>query len=391
MYSAARPLTRDPGDLLASSNRVVLDRLFAEKGICLEKGSLFGQARGPMPASLDFDRIEGMLLGLAIGDALGNTTENQTPDTRMGRHGEIRNYLPNSHARGQLVGMPSDDTQLAFWTLEQMLIDGRFDPAQTAKAFCSRQIYGIGSAVQEFVYGFKNEGLPWYRCGTKSAGNGALMRIAPMLVPHLHMGTTDLWADTALSAMITHNDRASTASCLAFVSMLWDLLQADSPPADEWWISAYADVARDLEGPSRYCAKGGQFNGYAGPICDFVEQRVYDALSERLPTKDACNSWHSGAYLMQTLPCVLYILACHGHDPEEAIVRAVNDTYDNDTVAAIVGAAVGALHGARNLPRRWRDGLSGRTTDCDDGRVVELINLARQRWWDEGAAARLAA
>jgi ADP-ribosyl-[dinitrogen reductase] hydrolase len=35
----------------------------------------------------------------------------------------------------------------------------------------------------------------------------------------------------------------------------------------------------------------------------------------------------------------------HADDPEEAILRAVSDTKDNDTIGAIVGAAVGALHG----------------------------------------------
>jgi ADP-ribosyl-[dinitrogen reductase] hydrolase len=38
---------------------------------------------------------------------------------------------------------------------------------------------------------------------------------------------------------------------------------------------------------------------------------------------------------------------------EEAIVRAVDDTTDNETVAAIVGAAVGAVHGRSALPERW--------------------------------------
>jgi ADP-ribosylglycohydrolase len=71
----------------------------------------------------------------------------------------------------------------------------------------------------------------------------------------------------------------------------------------------------------------------------------------------------------------------HGHDPEEAIVRAVNDTRDNDTVAAIVGAAVGALHGADALPRRWREGLLGRTRFDDDGHVFELIEEARRAFW----------
>ena len=48
-------------------------------------------------------------------------------------------------------------------------------------------------------------------------------------------------------------------------------------------------------------------------------------------------------------------------DPEDAIVRAVNDTSDNDTIAAILGAAMGALHGREALPERWMAGLSGRT------------------------------
>src|SRR5262249_52108449 len=86
-----------------------------------------------------------------------------------------------------------------------------------------------------------------------------------------------------------------------------------------------------------------------------------------------CNRWHSGAYLLETVPSVLLILARHGDDPEEAIVRAVNDTRDNDTIAAIVGAAMGALHGESNLPLRWRDGLLGRTSADDDGHVQKLV------------------
>ena len=68
----------------------------------------------------------------------------------------------------------------------------------------------------------------------------------------------------------------------------------------------------------------------------------------------------------------------HGDDPEEAIVRAVNDTKDNDTVGAIVGAAVGALHGVDALPGRWRGGLLGRTREDDDGRVFEVVREARR-------------
>ena len=86
--------------------------------------------------------------------------------------------------------------------------------------------------------------------------------------------------------------------------------------------------------------------------------------------------------MLETVPSVIYILMRHGHDPEEAILRAVNDTKDNDTTAAIVGAAVGALHGKNSIPEKWLRNLSGRTTDSDDGRVFDLIETAKRKFWN---------
>src|SRR5215510_2789780 len=90
-----------------------------------------------------FDRVEGMLLGLAIGDALGNTSESRIPSERRDIYGEILDYLPNRHASERRVGLPSDDTQLAFWTLEHLLENGRIAPEQLADIFRSRGVFGI--------------------------------------------------------------------------------------------------------------------------------------------------------------------------------------------------------------------------------------------------------
>ena len=73
--------------------------------------------------------------------------------------------------------------------------------------------------------------------------------------------------------------------------------------------------------------------------------------------------------------------AARAHDPEEAILRAINDTLDNDTVGAIVGAAVGALHGASALPARWRQGLTGRAGPDDDGAMFRMVDAAHDRFW----------
>jgi ADP-ribosyl-[dinitrogen reductase] hydrolase len=346
---------------------------------------LFAQSPNPLPDTFEFSRVRGMLLGLAIGDSLGNTSEGVNPSQRRAAHGEIRDYLPNWRLRRQgmeeqRIGLPSDDTQLAFWTLEHLLEYGELVPDELAQTFASRHIFGIGQTVRGFLKNYQQE-QPWHRCGVASAGNGALMRIAPMLVPHIRHPSPGLWKDAALCTMLTHNDAAAISSCVAFVALLWDLLAMDTPPENpEWWLDRYVEIAKPIEGAAVYRPRGGQHLGYAGSVSGFVDQYVRDAWRRKLDVREAGDSWYSGAYLLETVPSVLYILMCHAHDPEEAIVRAVNDTRDNDTIAAIVGAAVGALHGEDALPARWRHGLLGRTREADDGRVFDLLEQAETQF-----------
>lgn len=324
------------------------------------------------------DRVRGMLLGLAIGDALGNTSESLPPEERRRRYGEIRDYLPNRYAEGRRVGLPSDDTQLAFWTLEHLLERGRLDVDDLARRFSERRIFGIGQSVRTFLRNYK-AGHDWPEAAAPSAGNGALMRIAPVLVPHLHSPGPELWVDAALCAAITHNDPASIAACVAYVGMLWQLLGMRAAPRPEWWVETYVGYAKPLEGETRYRPRGASREGnYEGPIWQFVAERLPQALAAGKSAREAADEWRSGAYLLETVPTVLHILAMHANDPEQAMVRAVNDTCDNDTIAAIVGAAVGALHGEAALPRRWRENLLGRTAEADDGRLYALLSRVEE-------------
>ena len=147
-------------------------------------------------------------------------------------------------------------------------------------------------------------------------------------------------------------DAASTSACSCFVALLWESLGMDAPPRPSWWRREYVRLARDLEGETEYAPRGGAYLEYRGPLWRFVDERIADAEVRDLSALEACEEWCSGAYLLETVPSVLYILARHAGDPEEALVRAVNDTKDNDTIAAIVGAAVGRCT-APALPDRW--------------------------------------
>jgi ADP-ribosyl-[dinitrogen reductase] hydrolase len=262
-------LPRRPPTVPEGANRKKLQELLASGAIALEPAPFLDAAPKPLPPAFDFDRVEAMLLGLAVGDALGNTTESLLRSERRSRHEEITHYLPNRHADGRAVGLPSDDTQLAFWTLEQLNADGGLVPA--------------------FLRNFKDQKMEWEKAGAHSAGNGALMRIAPVLLPHLARPSADLWADTALAAMITHNDRTSTTSCLAFISLLWSALQLAEPPAPGFWLNRFLEVAGPLEGHTQLEPRFGPHAGrFKGSLTQFV---VAPALKTDRPVLDAANEW----------------------------------------------------------------------------------------------------
>ena len=49
-----------------------------------------------------------------------------------------------------------------------------------------------------------------------------------------------------------------------------------------------------------------------GTLSSFVDHEVRAAVENEVPAKTACERWHSGAFLLETIPCVLQILALHG-------------------------------------------------------------------------------
>lgn len=327
------------------------------------------------------DRIRGMLLGAAIGDALGNTTEGINPGERRERFGEIRDYLPNRYAAGRAVGLPSDDTQLSFRTVEQLLADGEFRGEPLLARFAAEQVFGMGTNTRHALEHFRTHGFDWSTVGTVGgAGNGAMMRIAPVLLPHLQHPTARLWSDTALATVITHRDAAAVAVSVAWVALLWDLIGMKHAPAPEWWAERFIDVVRQVEGPGHsYRPRGGAWSEFDGSLTEWLE-RCQSQFSLQRSAIDGGRLWYSGAYLLETVPSVLHILTLWGDDPEEAMARAVNDTRDNDTIASIVGAALGGLHGTAGFSERWMTGLLGRTRDRDDGWVHELVDRAVVRF-----------
>ncbi len=361
-------------------NRKLLRDLIEQNVIETRWGQIFDCQLPSTTEGFNFGKVDGMMLGLAIGDSLGATSESLPPHFREKLFGEIRNYLPNHYADENSVGLPTDDTQLSYWALEQMIEDGGLLPENVSRKFISSgHVFGIGSALSKALLNL-SEGVPWQHAAPKTAGNGSLMRIAPVLIPHLKNPSPGIWVDAALLGMITHNDSAAISSCVAFTVILWELLNMNEPPKDEWWVGKYLEIAKDLEVDNSYRSRSPHYEWFQGHIWEFVQHVIPEAMEGDLSTRTACDRWYSAAYLLETVPSALYIMMRYAHNPEEAIVRAVNDTWDNDTTGAIVGAAMGALYGKDALPQRWLSGLLGRTSFDDDGRIFEIMKMARKKW-----------
>lgn len=63
------------------------------------------------------------------------------------------------------------------------------------------------------------------------------------------------------------------------------------------------------------------------------------------------------------------------------VLFSIFPSQDNDTIAAIVGAVMGAVHGKAALPLRWLEGLPGRTRATDNGQIYLLLQQAKLAYW----------
>ncbi len=135
---------------------------------------------------LPVERYRGSLLGLATGDALGATVEFRLPGS----------FAPVTGMRGGgpfdlKPGQWTDDTSMALCLAESLIEKRGFDPADQLSRYLRwyRQGYlsstgacfDVGTTTSTALHLFEKTGAPF--CGAESsrtAGNGALMRLAPI-------------------------------------------------------------------------------------------------------------------------------------------------------------------------------------------------------------------
>lgn len=278
------------------------------------------------------DRYRGVMLGKAVGDALGATLEFLAPEevsARFGVHREIVGGGWLHLAPGEIT----DDTQMALCIAHSLAEQGRFDPDDVTARFVAwfqSDPKDIGNTTRHALE-LLDGGMPWNEAGRRThealrprdASNGSIMRCAPVALAA--GGDPDLNARwSADSSRITHANPLCVDACVALNAALAALVS--DPGADP------IDAA------------------VAAASLDDVRQAAAAARSASAATLPASG------YVLDTLSAALWAVATHD-DPESVIVAAVNLGNDADTTGAVAGALAGARWGAAALPPRWVDTL----------------------------------
>lgn len=248
------------------------------------------------------DRIKGALYGFAIGDAMGATTEFMTKEQIKRQYGVVTDIIGGGWL-GLQVGEVTDDTEMMLCVCEAI---ERF-PRNTSlmldrccENFTNWYLMGpkdIGGCISRVIRACKHttDHLVWMdkAYNPESLGNGSLMRTMPIVL-------AGLGKSTALSqGRLTH------------------------------------------------------FN----VVCDIEIRRYYDFLTRALngfhPEKSfiGADKMTSEGHVVNTLNNAMYWFNLGSF--EEAIVGAVNDGGDADTIAAVTGSLAGAYYGYDAIPQRW--------------------------------------
>jgi len=302
----------------------------------------------------------GTLLGLAVGDAFGTTLEFKAceapvfPTLATGPHVDITGGGPFAVEPGQVT----DDTQMAACLAASLKQHGRFhamDVAQryvawTAHAFdignltqASLSMIGRGVSIGEAAR------RAWIHSDRKSAGNGSLLRIAPIAVAFVDDPLARRLTALADSA-ITHFDPRCRIACAAFCSAIAEAGAGRTDP-ETMHAAAVAEV-----------------DEAATALIDLVPSDGPDVVRARealLGDLELAKHDDPGLYLAdmhihrtQGFVRVAFRLAfwelLHAPTFETALVDTVNRGGDADTNGAIVGALFGARFGEDAIPTHWK-------------------------------------
>ena len=307
----------------------------------------------------EIDAARGALLGLAVGDAFGTTLEFSRPVAppfprlATGPHTDITGGGPF----GLLPGQVTDDTQMACCLATSLREHGGFRAADVAKRYVAwrDEAFDIGSQTSAAL-ALLHRGAPpeeagravWLAEGKTPAGNGSLMRTAPIGV--FFASNPEALRLAALGdAALTHYDPRCSLAGAAFNAALAQAILGARAPSD---LLSAADAELAPAATAMIAA-----HPEDSPEIDAAEAALREDLAAARREDPAVHQPSLDLHTTQGFVRVAFRLAfwelLHAPSFEAALVDVVNRGGDADTNGAITGALLGGFHGANAIPAHW--------------------------------------
>jgi ADP-ribosylglycohydrolase len=298
--------------------------------------------------------FRGSLVGLAVGDAMGAAIEFCDPGT----------FAPVTEYRGGgpfdlEPGQWTDDTSMALCLAESLCEKNGFDPVDqlqryvlwfreghlSSTGFC----FDIGGTTQAALQRFEKTREPW--CGPtdpRSAGNGSIMRLAPvpLFFSRDPVRAMDLAAD---SSRTTHGARTALDACRYMAGIIAGAVRGDH---------------KDILLSAHYTPAPGYWDAH--PLHPEIDEIARGSFKTRIPPEIK-----GSGYVVKSLEAALWALY-RTATFEEGLLLAVNLGDDADTTGAVYGQIAGAIYGEAGIPQLWRDLLTHR----------ELVEGFADRLWE---------
>ena len=286
------------------------------------------------------NRFRGCLLGLAAGDALGTTLEFKSPGTF-----EPIEDMVGGGPFGLQPGQWTDDTSMALCLATSLVECGGFDAGDQMRRYVrwlqegylssTGTCFDIGNTVMGALTRFQRNGDPYAGSSDpRTAGNGSLMRLAP--VPMYFAGQpVEAIAMAADSSRTTHGAPEAIDACRYYTGLLVGALRGED---------------KDTLLSQGYSPAEGLWD--RDPLAEEVARIADGSFKHRNPP-----DIKGTGYVVDALEAALW--AFHRSDDfRDGALLAVNLGDDADTTGAIYGQIAGAHYGAESIPADWRSKLT---------------------------------
>ena len=268
------------------------------------------------------DRAKGAFVGLALGDALGATTEFMTPQEIKHRYGVHKKII----GQGWLylkAGQVTDDTEMSLCIARAIQKSQGWNLGAVAEEFADwvrgRPI-DVGSTCARGIWNYIRHQTLEVAPSRWNAGNGALMRMLPVAL--FTLGNKELLGRYVVEqAHLTHNNPLSDAACVFFGRLLHDAM--------------------------------------AGASLTQLQIRTDNFVNEHSDFRYHPYPGKSSAYVVDTVQTVFHFLFSTTTF-EECLIGTVNQGGDADTTGALAGMLAGAVYGIQGMPKRWLKRLDPR-------------------------------